>query len=146
MRKMEGKMGSEELWQQWTAPSLFSPPLSLLHFRLFPLSSLLLHPSLPASLALLHGAAVYERGLLGLASLQCREGKGGSFTTMRWRMVHQEKRVYQVCDCAFACFRCPGGNVSLCVASFVQAFLTGIHQAALMCGGVCVCPDAIFSC
>lgn len=68
------------------------------------------HP-LPSSLlprSPAQSRSIWE-GLLGLASLQCREGQGGCFTTMRWRMVHQEKRVYQVCGYLFACVGDPEG-------------------------------------
>lgn len=68
-------------------------------------------PLLPSSLlppSPAQNCSIWE-GLLGLASLQCRKGQGGCFSTMRWRMVHQEKRVYQVCGFLFACVGDPEG-------------------------------------
>lgn len=77
MRKMEGKIKSGELWQQWAALPLPPPSLclslSLLHFRLFPLLSSPAQP-LPASLALLHRAAVNER--VSWVWLHCSVEKG----------------------------------------------------------------------
>lgn len=123
----------------------FPPPLSAA--SPLPLTAL---SSLPRSPA--RSCSIWE-GLLGLASLQCREGQGGCFSTMRWRMVHQEKRVYQVCGFVFVCV-CDSEGVA-----YLQMYMVGIHhgwaaadESAIMDEWMCdcevewVCSCLIFTC
>ncbi len=89
-----------------------------------PLPSPLSPPSLPRSPA--RSCSIWEC-LLGLAPLQCREGQDGWFSTMLWRMVHQEKRVYQVCGFVFVCVGDLEG-VAWSVIFFTGIYVIGFHH------------------
>lgn len=136
-----------------TLSPLSCSPLSLPPLSASPPSShCALHPPLPHSPA--RSCSIWE-GLPGLASLQCRGGQGVSFSTMLWRMVHQEKRVYQVCGLVFVCVSHSEGE-----ARHLQVDMVGIHHGRAAVdesdvmdecdgGGVVgrfICDHCVFTC
>lgn len=134
MRKMEGKIGPEELWQQRAALPLPLPPSSSL--SLSPSSTsvsshsspLLLYPSLPPSLSFLHRAAVNER--VSWVWLHCSVQKGRAALSVRcvegWCTRRNAfTRCVTVHSLAFSVWE---GSVSLCVVSCGQVFVTGIRH------------------
>lgn len=157
MRKMEGKIGPEELGsseQLCLSPSLLlalplSLSLSFLHFRLFPLLSSSALP-LPASLSFLHRAAVNER--VSWVWLHCSVQKGRAALSV-WCVEGwcTRRNVFTRCVTVHSLAFSVGKGMSRCVWCRADRFFWQISVMLTklpgkMCDGECLFPDAIFSC